>query len=396
MKTTMYKKRMIVASMMVACFMTACAKKPDSEERGGVRVAVGGGVYQESRTDEDGAGSLPGDTNSVQDDESVQGGKIDSGSSLLGNNLADFLDACAGAKIERSIEAAGGTLLLINAEVNVEGITRVSQYEYELKDVTEEVRENLFRAVFSEDADKAEYDERNDVWTLQIDPEKIRNYFLYMISYSNGGTTVDGEQIISLENRYYDLYPFDDNRLVSPADSKVEMALDEAAAICGQVVKSLAGTEAYAVDYIHAFGNNGRRPYYKIVFKRMLDGMPITTYNDLTFLFDNDGIESVRGSLFSVKELGLEETILSPDEAVRKLQEQAVFLNFEQENQMMATRITLEYVVMKSRDGRALITPVWRFWLGGDEDERSFFRHKILAVDAVTGELIWEQRGTTM
>lgn len=396
MKTTMYKKRMIMAGMMVACFMTACAKKPDSEERGGVRVAVGGGAYRGSRTDEDGAGSLSGDTNSVQDDESVQGGKIDSGSSLLGNNLADFLDACAGAKIERSIEAAGGTLLLINAEVNVEGITRVSQYEYELKDVTEEVRENLFRAVFSEDADKAEYDERNDVWTLQIDPEKIRNYFLYMIGYSNGGTTVDGEQIISLENRYYDLYPFDDNRLVSPADSKVEMALDEAAAICGQVVKSLAGTEDYAVDYIQAFGNNGRRPYYKIVFKRMLDGMPITTYNDLTFLFDNDGIESVRGSLFTVKELGLEEIILSLEEAVGKLQEQAVFLNFEQENQMMATRITLEYVVMKFRDGKALITPVWRFWLGGDEDERSFFRHKILAVDAVTGELIWEQRGTTM
>ena len=53
----------------------------------------------------------------------------------------------------------------------------------------------------------------------------------------------------------------------------------------------------------------------------MLDGMPVTAYNDLALLFDNEGIEKVSGSLFSVKDTGLEGTILSPDEAVWKLQE---------------------------------------------------------------------------
>lgn len=41
---------------MAVCFMTACAQKPDSEERGGVRVAVGDNDYQRSRRSEAGTG----------------------------------------------------------------------------------------------------------------------------------------------------------------------------------------------------------------------------------------------------------------------------------------------------------------------------------------------------
>ncbi len=50
METDMYKKRMIMAVtiIMAVCFMTACAQKPNSEERGGIRVAVGDSGYQES------------------------------------------------------------------------------------------------------------------------------------------------------------------------------------------------------------------------------------------------------------------------------------------------------------------------------------------------------------
>lgn len=306
-----------------------------------------------------------------------------------------ILADCKDMKIEQTIEAEDGTTLLINADVNVDGVIGVSQYEYVLVDMTEETRADLFEAVFSELAETAEYDELNDVWTLDIDPE-IRNYFLYLISYSNGGATIPGEQIIVLENRYYNLYPFEDNRLPSLSDSQVDTALEEASAICGQVVASITDTDDYVVDYVQAYGNNGRRPYYKIVFKRMLDGMPVTAYNNWIFLFDNNGIERVTGSLFSTEEIGLEETILSPDDAVKRLQEQAVSIDFEKENRMTVTRVTLEYVVITTSTGRILATPIWRFWLGEDEDERGFFGHKILGVDAVTGELIWEERGQTM
>ncbi len=399
----MYKKRMIMAVMiiMAVCFMTACAQKPDSEERGGIRVAVGDSGYQESRTEEGGTGSLPDDEKpgsgggSAQDSSSPANGSTESPGHSSGREVSEILAACAGTRVEQTIDAAGGTLLLISADVNVEGITRVSQYEYVLTDITEEKRADLFQSAFPETADQAEYDEMNDVWTLDIDPA-IRNYFLYQISYSNGGATIPGEQIIMFENRYYDLYPFEDNRLGSVSDSRVSASLDEAESVCRRVVDSITDSGDYALDFIHAYGNNGRRPYLKLVFKRMLDGMPVTAYNDLAFLFDNDGIEKVSGSLFSVNETGLDQKLLSPEEAVGKLQEQAAFLDFEGESSVIVTEITLEYVVVMSPDGKILVTPVWRFRLGEDEDERNFLRQKILGIDAVTGELIWEERGNTL
>lgn len=309
--------------------------------------------------------------------------------------VSEILVACAGTRIEKNIEVADGTSLHISADVNVEGITRVSQYEYVLTDITEEIRADLFKSVFPETADQAEYDEMNDVWTLDIDAA-IRNYFLYQISYSNGGTTIPGEQIIVFENRYYDLYPFEDNRLGSVSDSRVNASLDETESICRQIVDSITDAGDYVADSIQAYGKGGRRPYLKLVFKRMLDGMPVTAYNDLVFLFDNDGIEKVTGSLFSVNETGLDQKMLSPEEAVGKLQEQAELLDFEGESHVTVTEITLEYVVVISTDGQILVTPFWRLLLGENEDERNFLHQNILGINAVTGELIWEERGNTL
>lgn len=394
----MYKKCMIMAVIMTVCLMTACTQRPESEERGDTWGAVGDNVYQESRRSEDGAGSLSdyaksalGDA-AVPDNSSLEDDSTESPDHSFDREVSEILAACAGTRIEQTIPAAEGTSLLISADVNVEGITRVSQYEYVLTDITEEIRADLFKSVFPETANLAEYDEMNDVWTLDIDPA-IRNYFLYLISYSNGGATIPGEQIIVFENRYYDLYPFEDNRLSSVSDSRVNVSLDEAESVCRRVVDSITDTGDYAEDFIHAYGRGGRRPYLKLVFKRMLDGMPVTAYNDLVFLFDYNGIEKVSGSLFSVNETGLEKTLLSPEEAVGKLQEQATFLDFEGESRVAVTEITLEYVVVMSLDGKILVTPVWRFLLGENEDERNFQRQKILGIDAVTGELIWEERG---
>ncbi len=377
----MYKKRVIAIVILIVCLMTGCAQKPNSEERNGVSVATGSGASNDNQVN---VSIIPNnETNVDEPAKSVE------------NENSEILATCAGMKIVQTIDAAEGTTLLINADVNVDGIAGVSQYEYVLEDITEDVRTNLFNTVFYEQAEKAEYDELNDVWTLEIDPA-TRNYFLYQISYSNGGPTIPGEQIIMLENRYYDLYPFEDNRLDSVSTSTVSIPLDEVTNRCGQVVDSITGTGDYVVNYVHAYGKNGRRPYYRVIFKRMLDGMPVTAYNNLSLLFDNEGIEKVTGSLFSAKEIGLEKAILLPDEAIGKLREQTAFLNFKEESRMTVTEITLEYVVTISPDGKALITPVWRFWIGENEDERNFLCQKILAVDAVTGELIWEERGHTM
>lgn len=377
----MHRKYMIII-VIISCFLVSCAQKPNVGERNGVRAATSEhedtGEVQQQNTNEI-ITNIP---------ESI------SANSVTQRNL-DIFANYEGTKIERVIDVLNKESLFIDAVIDVDGINRVSQYEYLTKDITEEVRANLFQSVFLDAADEAEYDELNDVWTLDIDPD-IRNYFLYQVSYSNGGTTVSGEQIIILENRYYDLYPFEDNRLSAVSDSKVGVSIDAAIGICKRTVNAITNADNYVADCVQGYGNNGRRPYYKIVFRYTLDGMPVSGYNDLTFLFDNNGIEMVKGSLFSVKEIGLTKNILSPDEAVERLQEQADFLIFEDESQIMVSKVTLEYIVINSPEGKMLITPVWRFWLGNDEDERNFLCHKILAIDALTGELIWDERGHTM
>ncbi len=377
----MHRKYMIII-VIISCFLVSCAQKPNVGERNGVRAATS----EHEDTEE----VQQQNTNEIITNipESI------SANSVTQRNL-DIFANYEGTKIERVIDVLNKESLFIDAVIDVDGINRVSQYEYLTKDITEEVRANLFQSVFLDAADEAEYDELNDVWTLDIDPD-IRNYFLYQVSYSNGGTTVSGEQIIILENRYYDLYPFEDNRLSAVSDSKVDVSIDAAIGICKRTVNAITNADNYVADCVQGYGNNGRRPYYKIVFRYTLDGMPVSGYNDLTFLFDNNGIEMVKGSLFSVKEIGLTKNILSPDEAVERLQEQADFLIFEDESQIMVSKVTLEYIVINSPEGKMLITPVWRFWLGSDEDERNFLCHKILAIDALTGELIWDERGHTM
>ena len=377
----MNRKYMIII-VIISCFLVSCAQKSNVGEPNGVRAATS----EHEDTEE----VQQQNTNEIITNipESI------SANSVTQRNL-DIFANYEGTKIERVIDVLNKESLFIDAVIDVDGINRVSQYEYLTKDITEEVRANLFQSVFLDAADEAEYDELNDVWTLDIDPD-IRNYFLYQVSYSNGGTTVSGEQIIILENRYYDLYPFEDNRLSAVSDSKVDVSIDAAIGICKRTVNAITNADNYVADCVQGYGNNGRRPYYKIVFRYTLDGMPVLGYNDLTFLFDNNGIEMVKGSLFSVKEIGLTKNILSPDEAVERLQEQADFLIFEDESQIMVSKVTLEYIVINSPEGKMLITPVWRFWLGNDEDERNFLCHKILAIDALTGELIWDERGHTM
>lgn len=378
---------MTAAITITLCFMTACTQTPSEGERKGVRVATTDNPNNEVLKEEEKA--LP------QDTEILENSLEDTSTGSVAEKNLEILAACEHTRIEQSIVAFDGTILRIDADVDVDEIERVSRYEYEIQDMTEEKRIAFFEAVFSEDADHAEYDEKNDIWTLEIDPE-IRNYFLYQLSYSNGGATIPGEQIVVLENRYYDLYPFEDNRLAALADSRVTASLEEAAAICGKVVGAVTDADDYVVSYAQAYGNGGRRPYYKIVFTQMLDGMTVTAYNNWSFLYDNDGIEKVTGSLFSTSEVGLDETILSPVQAVERLQEQAAFLQLEGESPGTVSRVTLEYLVIMTPAGEVLAAPVWRFWLGEDEDGRNFFGHKILAIDAVTGELIWEERGQSM
>lgn len=389
----------MVFCVMAIYFLASCAAVPDSAERDGIKAAAGenlnGGTGQ---TSGNGKGSdTASGKNTEESQENVGDVKTEEPSGEEKSpeeQNAEILAAAAGTKIEKTMKRADGKELLIDAGVDVEGVGRISLYRYVLESVTEGIRQKLFESVFPTRASEMKHDERNNVWELR-NSSQGGDYWLYLISFSNGGTTIPGEEIIVLEYRYYDLYPFEDNRLKAVSDSRAAVSAEEAAEACGEIAEAVAAGDDLAVDYIHAYGTGGRRPYYKIVFKRMLDGMPVTTYNNLSFLYDNEGLEKVWGSLFSVEETGLEAPILTAEEAVDSLERQAVYLNFEERTRLFVSEIAPEYVTLMTSTGDILITPVWRFRLGEDADERNYLREKILAINAVTGDLIWEERGNT-
>lgn len=360
--------------------LASCAEVPSSIDRDGVVVADTNNNAQESKTDDPALSidSIPVSASKTPTEES----------------LAIISDS-DGQHIEMNLEIFAGNKLCIDAVVETDGITQVSKYNYVLVPVSDEFRQNLFAARFGDRVSEIEYDEPNNVWTLSNSSSSIADYYLYNTYYPMAGETVPGEESFSLEYRKVNLYPFDDNLLESVSNSTVALPLDEVISLCNQLVDAFANLEEYTVDYVHAYGTNGRRPYYKLVYKRVLDGIPVTGYNDLIFLVDSDGVEKVYGSIFGVEEVGLQEPIISAETAVAVLSSNIAQVSFGENEMLSIGKITLEYLVTKNMMSETSIIPVWRFWLGGSEDQMNLNRGKILAVDAVTGELIQGERGHT-
>ena len=116
----------------------------------------------------------------------------------------------------------------------------------------------------------------------------------------------------------------------------------------------------------------------------------MTALHDFTTITAEHDVYPTRGwgSLFSMEEIGLNKPILTPEEAAAAVQEHIDSVQI-QDIQMYVTKISLEYLVV----GASEIVPVWRFWIGNDEMERIMTCEQILAINAVNGELIWENRG---
>ena len=125
----------------------------------------------------------------------------------------------------------------------------------------------------------------------------------------------------------------------------------------------------------------------------MLDGMPVTVWHDFSTVTGNDSPfpVKIRGSLFSEEEIGLEKPILSVSEAVNVLQKQMDRIPI-QEEPLSVKKICLEYLSVISSEGELLIVPVWRFYAGEDEAAQSLKSEELIAVNAISGELIWERR----
>lgn len=373
------KRRMIALTLIFLQItaLAACAEIPDSIDRDGIVVA--GTNNDEGKVNDL---AVPSENTSALESKTP-----------AEESLAIISDP-NGQHIKMDVDTPAGNKLCIDAAVEADGITQISKYNYVLVPISEELRESLFAARFGNRASEFEYDELNHVWTLS-NSSSVADYYLYNTYNPMAGETVPGEESFSLEYRKVDLYPFEDNLLESVSSSAVTLPLDEVISLCNQLVGAITNQEDYTVDYVHAYGTNGRRPYYKLVYKRVLDGMPVTGYNDLIFLVDSDGIEKVYGSIFDVEKVELQEPIISVEAAAAVLSDNIVQVSFGDNEMLSIGKITLEYLVSQNMMGEASIIPVWRFWIGDTEDQMNLNRGKIIAVDAVTGELIQGERGHT-
>ena len=313
----------------------------------------------------------------------------------------DILDASAGTIITQIVVSADGRSISIDAEVDVDGISRVSCYRYIPHLYTEEFRKTWFKhQFFSETWDVNEaavYNEEKATWEI-VTP--IGRRWVYQVSDSK----IPSEQVMNLERIDIELDYAEENDIY-PAQIFDEISFEELALYESvghypmeiayewqHIMEDVERTDIYSCSYIHIYGKDSEKPYVKAFYRRVLDGMPITVWHNLSIV-SRASLVRVWGSFYSVEEIGLAKPILSVQEAATVLQEQTDSIQIQEEIPLSVTKITLEYLSVMSSDGEPEIVPVWRFWLGDDEMERSMLSERIFAVNAVNGELIWEKRG---
>lgn len=366
-------RMMLISTLLCLTLLAACQPAPDKSTNADTSSYPDISASQSSNTD---------------------GKSTDAGSDIdsISDSNMELVRSVNGTTMDETITTADGRQILLNARVNTESVEDVQQYQYEVLPVTDELRQTLFNTFFGERASEAIYDQRNDVWELH-NSEAIGDYYLYEHTVAMAGESVPGEEIFTLQYRDVNLYPFEDNLLSSSTECGVSIPLENVISMCNTITDAIAPQNSYTADTILPYGSQGRHPYYKIFFRRTADGMPITGYNDLSFWVDSNGIQTISGALYELTAQPISSELLTLEDAVATLQENAALIDFHGKDTLTVGAISLEYIVTLTESREAVIVPAWRFQIGSDDDALMINRVRVLAVNAVTGELIQGERG---
>ena len=159
---------------MLLFSLTACTQQADSEEQNISADIV------ESNTDVEKVGN---------------GSDMPQNDTVEGLNQ-DILAASAGTMVTQIIEISGGGIISINAQVDLEGISRVSCYKYIPMEFTEEIRRTVLEKMFPAESwdvnGAAMYNEQKNSWEFET-PRK--ESWMYQIKDSQ----IPSEQIVNIE-----------------------------------------------------------------------------------------------------------------------------------------------------------------------------------------------------
>ena len=395
-------KHIIIYSIIVAAILllSACAKTPETIIQDGIIIAdptqIEDITTQNAQPSETTTEATEAETTTPTIPTPTESDNLE-----LQNNAV--IAAADGTHIVQSISMANGWKIDVDAVVDMSGIEKVDAYEYRFVEFTDERRVKLFDHFFGDLASTAEHDTYgfNDDWEIRFS-DQIGDYFRFHVNYDFSGDSIPREKVFILSYHDVNLYPFEDNLLDSVDDVNIAISLDEAIVACDRFAGVISDEQKYTVGYIRPFGNSGRRQYYWIVYKQEIDGMPVTSYQDLKFYVDGNGIQEAGGALYTAGDSIMKNPIISLDEAISILNGNASVLdltNLTLENfytdTIPVSSITLEYMVVKDMYGEPSIVPVWRFLIGSDYDEQNILGDRYIAVNALNGDLIVCRRRNT-
>jgi len=331
-----------------------------------------------------------------EENENAEGTKPTEGLNIDDYNM-QIVRESNGKEITQTIVVDEKYTLQIDAVVDVSNVQRVGMYEYIRHPITDSERDSLLAVYFGDRIDQVYHDTygNSNKWVLKNDKEFIR--FGYSLSYD--GITEDTffirDQYVLIQER--DCYMLDS---IDAAGMKI--SLEDAFVMCDTLARSLTDSPHIA-DNVRPFKQNQKTEdgMLWIVYHRVVDGMPITTYNDLKFYVLDSGVTYLHGALFDLKSVALDRKIISLEDAIAQLQENASYLTdpripFDldslKEEVIPISQITFEYVAIRHEKYEYAVVPVWRFVIGNDEESRLIARDRIISVNALTGELIVDRR----
>ena len=377
---------------VIALFLlSGCSSKPDLSQSSLCNAFMGEKISYEDQRDE---------INSVDDSGQSQD-SIEKTDEFVSSNVSDF--------ISKDMECMDKSSVIINAKVIADNMNIVTKYRYIPLLDTEELRKIWFRnQFFSETWDvnqNALYDAEESTW-------EINTPIGYLWKYQCTDSITPKEPVLNLENTNVEIDYSEVNNVFPTRFSDEDERSHEEMMICdkcgcypssiasqgGHVMKKMGLQNAYSCCYIHICGKDSKKPYTKALFRRIIDGIPVTVWHNLSTITEKGSHSPCRiwGSIYSVEEIGLNEPILTAKEAVNMICEQMNSVYLQEDVSHFISLITLEYLSVVSEDDTLEIVPIWRFWLGSDDIERSLLSESILAINAVNGKVIWERRTAFM
>lgn len=287
--------------------------------------------------------------------------------------------------------------LNINANINALVPKDFNLYTYYLNtnQISKELQKKIIKTYFGDKSDQVFYNEK--LCGYMFGDDKILG--------SEYVTFLDHPNLILISAHKKNLNSFEDNIISNKEKSNFNISLDNGIDICKNFLEEI-GLSNYSFDYAVPFGKIKGEHFYEINFCLFQNDMPVVCKENKTkfsFWVTNEGIYRIKGQLITLKEKEKISNIISLDTAIKNLESEIDNISlFYGQNSIFSNKvdslgnmtiypiceIKLEYIIRSQNNKDYIATPAWRFIIG--EKEKYIDRDKILAVDAITGEIIFK------